>query len=146
MKKLFSALLLTFLSFTSLTAMADGHSKAEKYYLFIGKLDQPATAALIKHAGDTFPGYAEEVRKMGGKLHSYYFAVKEPTMYAVISLPSHKEAAAQVYQRRGFNGIIREIELIELFTSEQMVDVWKLAGEYTETLIERVKEAGINTK
>lgn len=144
MKTICSAFIAILLSLTASTALAEGKGEPDKYYLFIGKMDQPAIEWFLNNPTDTFPGFAKETEQLGGKLHSYYWSIKDATMYAIVSYPSHIEAAAQRYQRAATLGIAKDVELIEILTSEQMIEVFARAkkhNDYFETRLEKGNEA-----
>ena len=130
MQKLLFGLFLSF-SISNAAIAVDNQAESSKHFLLIGVPDSAALSAIVNKPTDLAINYASELESIGGELVSYYFAAGKALMYAIIKFPDSSKAAAHLYQRMSL-GIMKNVEIIEIIPSDEMIDVLKDAQAFNE--------------
>ena len=102
----------------------DSSTERHKFYLMIAQPNDEAWKGVIEAGGDMAAPAAEALEAMGGKLHSYYIGVNEAKNYGVVSFPSSYDIAKIVYMRT-IQGLMKDIEFVEIMPSDQAVELFK---------------------
>lgn len=98
-----------------------------KYFLLSGTPEHKVFKAALAKPIDYAPAARKTIEELNGKLVSYYFEVGLARMYAIIALPDSRDMTALVYQRMS-TGLMRDVEVVEIIPSENMVDIFKRAN------------------
>ena len=128
---LHTALIIIMLLGATTTQAQDGPTEGQKYYLMIAQPSDAAWKGVIEAGGDMAEPAGKALEAMGGKLHSYYIGVGEAKNYGVVSFPSSTDIAKIVYLRT-VQGLMKNIQFIEIMPSDQAVELFKQVNELTK--------------
>ena len=95
-----------------------------KYYLMIAEPNSEAWKGVIMEGGDMAEPAGKALEAMGGKLLNYYIGVGEAKNYGVVAFPDSMDIAKIVYMRTA-QGVMKDIQFIEIIPSDQAVDLFK---------------------
>jgi uncharacterized protein with GYD domain len=100
------------------------------YYLVQASYTPQALAALTKQAEDREQGFRGLVERLGGRLHTFFWAQGEYDLVVTVELPDAETANALALAAIS-PGHARTYRTTPLFTNEETMRAMRKAGEVT---------------
>jgi uncharacterized protein with GYD domain len=99
-------------------------------YLIKGSYSSEGIKGVLKEGGSArVAAVKQAVKKVGGKVDSFYFAFGDTDVYVIVDLPDHVAAAA-LGATVGASGALAKYETVVLLTPADMDDAAALSVSY----------------
>ena len=97
------------------------------FYLIQASYSGNAIGSLVEKPQDRAASVRPVIRRMGGKLHGFWFSLGEYDVVAIVELPDNVSAAA-MSMAIGSSGALSAYRTTALLTSSEAREAMKMAG------------------
>ena len=112
-----------------------------KFYLAQASYTQEAWNACVKNPQDRTEGVRSLIESLGGRLHSFYYALGEHDLVVLFEVPDDKVAAAFSLAARA-PGHLSEVRTTALLTPSELIESLRMAGGQSYKAPEGFRQGG----